>query len=164
MSITDDLLQNNRRWAAGFDKGGLSNRPAKRVAIVACMDARFLPSRVLGVEEGDAHIIRNAGGVITDDEIRSLAISQTVLGTREVVLIHHTDCGLEGSEAAIRGKLAEAAGAEPPWPVEAFSDVDESVRESIRRLRDSPFIPHKNVRGFVYDVETGLLREIESAR
>ncbi len=161
MSVTDELLENNRRWAESFDKRGLSNRPAKKVAIVACMDARFLPSRVVGVEEGDAHIIRNAGGVVTDDGIRSLAISQHLLGTEEIVLIHHTNCGLEGiGEEEIRAQLREAAGVDPPWRVEAFSDVDESVRESIRRITESPFILHKNVRGFVYDVEDGTLREV----
>jgi carbonic anhydrase len=162
MSVTDRLLENNRRWAAAFDKQGLSNRPAKKVAIVACMDARFLPSRVLGVEEGDAHIIRNAGGVVTDDGIRSLAISQHLLGTEEIILIHHTNCGLEGiGEEEIRAQLREAAGGvDPPWRVEAFSDVDESVRESIRRITGSPFIAHKSVRGFVYDVEDGSLREV----
>ena len=114
MSVTDELLENNRRWAESFDKRGLSNRPAKKVAIVACMDARFLPSRVLGVEEGDAHIIRNAGGVVTDDEIRSLAISQHLLGTEEIILIHHTNCGLEGiGEEEIRAQLREAAGRRP---------------------------------------------------
>jgi carbonic anhydrase len=164
MSVTDQLLENNRRWAAAFDKSGLSNRPAKKVAIVACMDARFLPSRVLGVEEGDAHIIRNAGGVVTDDEIRSLAISQHLLGTEEIVLVHHTNCGLEGiGEEEIRAQLRDAAGGvDPPWRVEAFGDVDDSVRESIRRITESPFIPHKNVRGFVYNVEDGLLREVEA--
>ena len=162
MSVTDELIDNNRRWAATFDKGGLSNRPAKKVAIVSCMDARFLPSRVLGIEEGDAHIIRNAGGVVTDDEIRSLAISQHLLGTEEIILIHHTNCGLEGiSEEEIRAQLREAAGGiDPPWRIEAFAQVDESVRESIRRVVESPFIPHKNVRGFVYDVEDGSLREV----
>ena len=161
MSTTDELIENNRRWAAQFDKQGLSNRPAKRVAIVSCMDARFLPSRVLGLEEGDAHIIRNAGGVITDDGIRSLAISQHLLGTREIVLIHHTDCGLEGvAEDDVKARLRAAAGVEPGWQVEAFTDVDESVRESIRRVHNSPFIAHKNVRGFVYDVEDGSLREV----
>ena len=164
MSVTDELLENNRRWAATFDKGDLSNRPRKKVAIVSCMDARFLPSRVLGIEEGDAHIIRNAGGVVTDDEIRSLAISQHLLGTEEIVLIHHTNCGLEGiGEDEIRAQLREAAGGvDPPWRIEAFADVDESVRESLRRITDSPFIPHKNVRGFVYQVEDGLLREVEA--
>ena len=163
MSVTDELLANNRRWAQDFDKHGLSNRPAKQVAIVSCMDARFLPSRVLGVEEGDAHIIRNAGGVVTDDEIRSLAISQHLLGTKEIILIHHTNCGLEGiAEEEIRAQLRDAAGGvDPPWRIEAFADVDESVRESIRRIMDSPFIPHKNVRGFVYDVEDGTLREVD---
>jgi carbonic anhydrase len=161
MSVTDDLVENNRRWAQGFDKSSLSNRPAKKVAILACMDARFLPSRVLGLEEGDAHIIRNAGGVVTDDEIRSLAISQHLLGTEEIILIHHTNCGLEGvSDEEIRAQLQEAAGVDPPWRIEAFASVDESVRESMRRILDSPFIAHKAVRGFVYDVETGLLREV----
>ncbi len=161
MSVTDELLENNRRWAAAFDKRGLSNRPRKKIAIVACMDARFLPSRVVGVEEGDAHIIRNAGGVVTDDTVRSLAISQHLLGTEEIILIHHTDCGLEGAgEEQVRARLRAAAGTEPGWRIEAFSDVDESVRESIRRIHASPFIAHKRVRGFVYDVETGLLREI----
>ena len=141
----------------------MSNRPAKEVAIVACMDARFLPSRVLGLEEGDAHIIRNAGGVVTDDEIRSLAISQHLLGTKEIVLIHHTNCGLEGiGEEEIRAQLRAAAGVDPPWRIEAFADVDGSVRESMRRINDSPFIPHKNVRGFVYDVEDGSLREVSA--
>ena len=163
MSVTDKLLENNRRWSATFDKQGLSNRPRKKVAIVACMDARFLPSRVLGVEEGDAHIIRNAGGVVTDDEIRSLAISQHLLGTEEIILIHHTNCGLEGiGEEEIRAQLREAAGIDPPWRIEAFTDVDGSVRESIRRIAESPFIPHKNVRGFVYDVDDGSLREVEA--
>jgi carbonic anhydrase len=116
---------------------------------------------MLGLEEGDAHVIRNAGGVVTDDQIRSLAISQHLLGTEEIVLIHHTNCGLEGvGEEEIRAQLREAAGVDPPWRVEAFSDVDESVRESIRRITESPFILHKNVRGFVYDGEEGTLREV----
>ncbi len=163
MSVTDQLLQNNRRWAERFDIPKLSSRPAKKLAVVSCMDARFLPSRVLGIEEGDAHIIRNAGGIVTDEEIRSLAISQHLLGTEEIVLIHHTDCGLEGiDEDEIRAQLREAAGVEPPWPIEAFANVDDSVRESIRRITQSPFIPHKNVRGFVYDVTDGSLREVEA--
>jgi len=163
MSVTDQLLQNNRRWAERFDVPKLSNRPGKKVAVVSCMDARFLPSRVLGIEEGDAHIIRNAGGVVTDGEIRSLAISQHMLGTEEIVLIHHTDCGLEGiDENEIRAGLRDAAGVEPPWSIEAFVSVDESVRESIHRITQSPFIPHKNVRGFVYDVTDGTLREVEA--
>ena len=162
MGITDRLLENNRRWAASFDKGGLPVAPAKKLAVVACMDSRFLPSRVLGIEEGEAHIIRNAGGVVTDDTVRSLAISQHVLGTEEIVLIHHTDCGLEKvTEEDFRARMREAAGAEPPWRVEAFERVDDSVRESIRRIAASPFIPHKNVRGFVYDVKDGTLREVE---
>ena len=162
MSITDEPLENNRRWAAAFDKRGLSNRPAKQVAIVACMDARFLPSRVLGVEEGDAHIIRNAGGVVTDDEIRSLAISQHLLGTEEVVLIHHTECGmLTFSDEEFAQRMEEATGERPPWPAHAFPDLDENVRASIRTIRESPFIPNKSsVRGFVYDVKTGSLSEV----
>jgi carbonic anhydrase len=163
MSVTDELLENNRRWAAAFKHGGLGNRPAKKVAVVACMDARFLPSRVLGLEEGDAHIIRNAGGVITEDAIRSLAISQQLLGTEVIVLIHHTNCGLEGvTDEEVKARLARAAGGvEPPWPIESFADVDASVRESMRRIRETPFIEHKHVRGFVYDVEDGSLREVE---
>ena len=161
MGIADRLLDNNRRWAEGFDKRGLPVAPAKKLAVVACMDSRFLPSHVLGIEEGDAHIIRNAGGVVTDDTIRSLAISQHVLGTQEIVLIHHTDCGLEKvTEEEFRARMREVAGAEPAWRLEAFERVDDSVRESIRRIAESPFIPHKNVRGFVYDVEDGTLREV----
>jgi carbonic anhydrase len=125
------------------------------------MDARLIPTRVLGLDEGDAHVIRNAGGVITDDQIRSLAISQNLLGTEEIVLIHHTDCGmLTFTDDQFKEQLREATGEEPDWSVEAFSDLDGNVRESIRRIIDSPFIPHKNVRGFVYDVTDGTLREV----
>src|SRR6185312_15908115 len=163
MSATDELVENSKRYGESFDKGDLPLPPAKKVAVVACMDARLIPTRVLGLEEGDAHIIRNAGGVVTDDEIRSLAISQHLLGTEEIILIHHTNCGLEGiGEEEIRAQLREAAGVDPPWRIEAFADVDESVRESLGRITDSPFIPHKNVRGFVYDVADGSLREVEA--
>jgi len=162
-SVTDRLLENNRRWAAGFDRGGLPVAPGKKLAVVACMDSRFLPSRVLGLEEGDAHIIRNAGGVVTDDTIRSLALSQHLLGTEEIVLVHHTDCGLEKvTDDEFRERMREFAGAQPPWRVEAFDDVDDSVRESIRRIVESPFIAHKNVRGFVFDVNHGTLREVDA--
>jgi carbonic anhydrase len=162
-SVTDQLLENNRRWAEGFDKGGLPVAPGKKLAVVACMDSRFLPSRVLGLEEGDAHIIRNAGGVVTDDTIRSLALSQHLLGTEEIVLIHHTDCGLEKvTDDEFRERMGEFAGALPPWRVEAFERVDDSVRESIRRIVESPFIAHKNVRGFVFDVDQGALREVDA--
>jgi carbonic anhydrase len=136
--------------------------PAKRVAIVACMDARLDPYRLLGLREGDAHVIRNAGGVITDDEIRSLAISQRLLGTEEIMLIHHTDCGmLMLNDDEFRRRLKDDTGVEPDWAAEAFSDLDEDVRRSIATIKASPFIPHKeHVRGFVYDVESGGLREV----
>jgi carbonic anhydrase len=161
MSVTDQLLENSKSYAEGFDKSDLPMPPGKKVAVVACMDARLIPTRVLGLDEGDAHVIRNAGGVITDDEIRSLAISQNLLGTEEIILIHHTDCGmLTFTDDAFRRKLRDQTGEEPSWSPEAFSDVDASVRESIRRINDSPFIPHKNVRGFVYDVGDGSLREV----
>ena len=162
MSVTDELLQNNERYAEGFDKADLPLAPAKGVAVVACMDARFHVSKVLGLEEGDAHIIRNAGGVVTDDEIRSLAISQHLVGTTEIVLIHHTGCGmLSFRDEEFRGRLEEATGERPEWSSEAFGDLDESVRQNIARIKDSPFIPNKDsVRGFVYEVETGKLREV----
>ena len=163
MSYTDDLLKNNEAYAAKFDKGGLPIPPAKKVAVVACMDARLNPSYVLGLEEGDAHVIRNAGGVITDDEIRSLAISQRLLGTEEIMLIHHTDCGmLTFTEEQFRDQIREETGLKPQWAAECFGDVADDVRQSIARIQASPFIPHKDaIRGFVYDVETGSLAEVE---
>ena len=162
MSATDELLRNAETYAAGFDKGDLPVPPARKVAVVACMDARLQPERVLGLGEGDAHVIRNAGGVITDDEIRSLAISQRLLGTEEIVLIHHTDCGmLTFTDEEFRRSLRDDVGVEPEWSAETFSDLDENVRESIARIRESPFIPRKDsVRGFVYDVHSGALREV----
>ena len=161
MSVTDKLLENSKSYAARFDRGGLPMPPGKKVAVVACMDARLIPTRVLGLDEGDAHVIRNAGGVITDDQIRSLAISQNLLGTEEIVLLHHTDCGmLTFTDEQFKQQLRETTGEEPSWSVEAFSGLDDSVRESIRRIKDSPFIPHKDVRGFVYDVADGTLREV----
>ncbi len=162
MSVTDQLLENAERYAEGFDKGDLPLPPGKGVAVVACMDARLNPYGILGLEEGDAHVIRNAGGVITDDEIRSLAISQHLLGTSEVVLIHHTDCGmLTFTDDQFADQLEQAAGERPGWSANTFADLDGDVRESIRRIEDSPFIPNKdNVRGFVYEVETGRLREV----
>lgn len=162
MSVTDQLLQNSRRYAEEFDKGDLP-LPPKKVAVVACMDARLIPTRVLGLDEGDAHVIRNAGGVVTDDEIRSLSISQHLLGTEEIVLIHHTDCGmLTFTDEQFKERLENESGVRPDWAPEAFSDLDGNVRESIRRIQDSPFIPRKNVRGFVYDVTDGSLREVEA--
>jgi carbonic anhydrase len=162
MSVTDELLANNERYAASFDKGDLPLRPAKKVAVVACMDARLHPYAILGLQEGDAHVIRNAGGVVTDDEIRSLAISQRLLGTEEIILIHHTDCGmLTFRDDEFKAQVQSDTGIKPEWAAEAFSDLDEDVRQSIARIKANPFIPHKDsVRGFVYEVETGRLREV----
>jgi carbonic anhydrase len=162
MSSTDELVANNERYAKGFDKGNLPLPPAKGVAVVACMDARLHVSKLLGLEEGDAHVIRNAGGVVTDDEIRSLSISQRLLGTTEIILIHHTDCGmLTFKDDDFRHQVEEDTGVRPEWAVETFSDLDEDVRQNIARIKASPFIPHKNgIRGFVYEVETGRLREV----
>ena len=162
MSVTDELLHNAEQYAASFDKGELPLPPAKQVAVVACMDARLIPTRVLGLEEGDAHVIRNAGGVVTDDEIRSLAISQRLLGTKEIILIHHTDCGmLTFTDDGFRRTIQDETGIKPEWPAEAFDDLEEDVRQSIARIEASPFVPRKdNVRGFVYDVHTGRLDEV----
>ena len=162
MSATDELLRNNETYARSFDKGDLPHIPAKHVAVVACMDARLNVYSVLGLEEGDAHLISNAGGVITDDEIRSLAISQRLLGTREIILIHHTDCGmLTFTDDELKRQIQEEVGIKPEFALESFSDLEEDVRQSIRRIKASPFIPHKeSVRGFVYEVETGRLREV----
>jgi carbonic anhydrase len=162
MSTTDDLLKNNEGFAQSFDRGDLPLPPAKGIAIVACMDARLNPHAILGLELGDAHVIRNAGGVITDDEIRSLAISQHLLGTGEIILMHHTDCGmLTFDDEQFASKLETEAGERPPWGARSFPDLDQDVRDSIRRIKESPFIPRKeSVRGFVYDVKTGALREV----
>ena len=162
MSTTDHLLRNAEEYAASFDKGELPLPPAKKVAVLACMDARLNPYGALGLQEGDAHVIRNAGGVVTDDEIRSLAISQRLLGTEEIILIHHTDCGmLTFTDDEFKKSIQDETGVKPEWAAEAFPDLDEDVRQSIARIRSSPFIPHKDaVRGFVYKVETGKLREV----
>ena len=161
MSVTDDLLGNNARYAQEF-RGQVPGQPALRLAVVACMDARINVEAVLGLRDGDAHIIRNAGGSVTDDEIRSLAISQRLLGTREIILIHHTGCGmLTFTDDEFRAELQKETGIRPPWAAEAFADLDADVRQSIARIKASPFIPHTgSVRGFVLDVETGLLREV----
>ena len=158
----DELLRNNKRYANSFDKGDLPMPPAKQIAIVTCMDARLSPYVMLGLSEGDAHVIRNAGGVITDDEIRSLMISQRLLGTREVMLIHHTDCGmLTFSGEELREQIQQEVGIKPHFPLETFADLEEDVRQSIKRIEASPFIPHKDsLRGFIYEVETGRLREV----
>ena len=162
MSATDDLIKNSEQYAEGFDKGDLPMPPAKKVAVLACMDARINPYGLLGLKEGDAHVIRNAGGVVTDGEIRSLAISQRLLGTDEVMLIHHTDCGmLTFQDDAFKRQIQDETGIKPEWAAESFDDLEEDVRQSIARIQASPFIPRKDsVRGFVYEVETGKLREV----
>lgn len=161
MSAIPALLENNLAYAKSF-AGPLPLPPAKRLAVVACMDARLHVSKVLGLDEGDAHIIRNAGGVVTDDEIRSLAISQRLLGTREIILIHHTDCGmLTFTDDAFKRSIQEETGIKPEWAAEAFSDVEEDVIQSANRIKASPFIPHTDsIRGFVFDVATGQLDEV----
>jgi len=161
MSATEEYLVNNGRYAETFS-GPLPLPPSRQVAVVACMDARLNVYAILGLKDGEAHVIRNAGGVVTDDEIRSLAISQRLLGTREIVLIHHTDCGmLTFSDDQFKRAIQDETGIKPTWSAEAFPDVDEDVRQSIRRIKASPFIPHKDaVRGFVFDVATGKLNEV----
>ena len=161
MTVTDDLLANNNRYAEGFS-GPLPLPPSKHVAVVACMDARLNVYGILGLQEGEAHVIRNAGGVITDDEIRSLTISQRLLGTQEIILIHHTDCGmLTSTDDDFKASIQQDTGIKPEWAAEAFPDLDEDVRQSINRIKASPFIPHKDsVRGFVFDVATGKLNEV----
>lgn len=162
MSVTDELLRNAESYAARFDQGDLPLAPARRLAIVACMDARLNLYALLGLGEGDAHVIRNAGGVVTDDAIRSLAISQRLLATEEIMLIHHTGCGmLTFSDDEFRRSVQQETGIKPAWTAEAFADLDENVRQSLARIHASPFIPRKErVRGFVYEVDTGRLREV----
>jgi carbonic anhydrase len=162
VSSTDELLANNESYAASFDKAGLPLPPARKVAVIACMDARLNVYGMLGLAEGDAHVIRNAGGVVTDDEIRSLAISQRLLGTQEIILIHHTDCGmLTFTDDAFKADIESDTGIRPSWAAEAFPDLDGDVRQSIARIKASPFVPNKDsVRGFVYEVESGRLREV----
>ena len=163
MTATDELLRNAEHYATTFDHGDLPLPPAKRVAVLACMDARLNPHALLGLQEGDAHVIRNAGGVVTNDEIRSLSISQRLLGTEEIILIHHTDCGmLTFDDDEFRRQVQAETGIKPEWAAEAFDDLEEDVRQSIARIKNSPFIPNKDsVRGFVYDVNTGRLREVD---
>jgi carbonic anhydrase len=162
MSVTDECLANNERYAAGFS-GPLPMPPAKNTAVVACMDARLNVYAILGLAEGESHVIRNAGGEITDDAIRSLAISQRLLGTREIILIHHTDCGmLTFTDDAFKASIQEETGIKPPWAAESFTDLDVDVRQSIARIKASPFVPYTDqVRGFVFDVATGRLREVD---
>ena len=162
MTTTDQLLENATAYADHFTKGALPLPPARKIAVLACMDARLNPYGILGLQEGDAHVIRNAGGVVTDDEIRSLAISQRLLGTEEIILIHHTDCGmLTFTDDDFKASVHEDTGIKPHWSAEAFGDLDTDVRQSIARINASPFIPRKDsVRGFVFDVRSGALREV----
>jgi carbonic anhydrase len=161
MSVTDELLENNARYAESFE-GPLPLPPAKHLAVVACMDARLNVYDILGLDEGESHVIRNAGGVVTDDEIRSLAISQRLLGTEEIILIHHTDCGmLTFTDDEFKKSIQDETGIKPEWAAESFPDLDEDVRQSINRIKASPFIPKTDsVRGFVFDVATGKLNEV----
>jgi len=161
VSHADQLIANNRVYASKFARGHLSHRPARPVAIVTCMDCRLDVHRVLGLEEGEVHVIRNAGGVVTEDVIRSLLISQRLLGTREVMVIHHTNCGmLSFSDDGLKRQIEADTGLRPPFALEAFPDLEGDVRQSIRRIEASPFVPRKQVRGFVYDVSTGRLSEV----
>ena len=161
MSITEELLRNNESYVKSFTKGDLPLPPAKGVAVLACMDARLDVHKILGLHEGEAHVIRNAGGVATDDAIRSLTISQRLLGTTEIILIHHTDCGmLTFKDDAFKAQVEEDTGLRPSWAAESFADPDADVRQSLDRINASPFIVHKKVRGFVYEVQTGRLHEV----
>lgn len=162
MTVTDQYLENNKKYAANF-QGPLPLPPKNQIAVLACMDARINVYAALGIQEGESHVIRNAGGVVTANEIRSLAISQRLLGTKEIILIHHTDCGmLTFSDDGFKKSIQEETGIKPEWAAEAFSDLDEDVRQSIARIKQSPFIPHTDqVRGFVFDVATGLLNEVK---
>lgn len=164
MSTTDSLLRNNESYARSFAKGDLPMPPAKRIAVLACMDARLDVHKILGLEEGDAHVIRNAGGVATDDAIRSLVISQRLLGTNEILLIHHTDCGmLTFKDDEVKAKIESEVGIRPAFALEAFDDPESDVKQSLARIQASPFIPDKSsVRGFVYDVRTGRLNEVRA--
>lgn len=161
MTVTDDYLARNAEYSSSF-KGPLPMPPSKHLAVVACMDARLDVYRLLGLNEGEAHVIRNAGGVVTDDVIRSLAISQRLLGTREIILIHHTDCGmLTFNDDDFKRGIQDETGVKPPWAAEAFPDLAEDVRQSLRRIENSPFVTkHESVRGFVFDVASGKLEEI----
>jgi len=162
MAITDELLRRNAAYADSFTKGDLGMPPAGKLAVLACMDARLDVHKILGLEEGQAHVIRNAGGVVTDDAIRSIVISQRLLGTEEIILIHHTDCGmLTFADDQVKAQIQADTGIRPPFALEAFGDLEEDVRQSIARIQASPFVPRKDqVRGFVYDVRTGRLTEV----
>ncbi|MGH9172479.1 MAG: beta-class carbonic anhydrase [Acidimicrobiales bacterium] len=161
MRTTEELLANNARHVAELDRADRVMSPTTKVAVLACMDARLDPARALGLQAGDAHVIRNAGGVASEDAVRSLVISQRLLGTDEIILIHHTDCGmLTFTDEAVGEQILADTGVRPAFALEAFSDVEDDVRQTAARIRESPFVPHKNIRGFVYEVDTGTLREV----
>ena len=162
MTVTDELLASNDAYAAGFDKGDLPLPPGRKVAVLACMDARLDPAKALGLDEGDAHVIRNAGGVVSEDALRSLVISQRLLGTEAIVLLHHTDCGmLTFADDDVKAAIEADTGIRPSFALEAFGDLADDVRQSIARIQASPFVPRKDdIRGFVYDVKTGRLDEV----
>jgi carbonic anhydrase len=161
-TLPDSLLDNNAAYVSTFDNGTLPRAPARKLAVLACMDARLDPAKVLGLNEGDAHVIRNAGGVVSDDALRSLAISQNLLGTEEIILIHHTDCGmLTFTDDEFAQKLEDETGHRPEWRAHAFADLEQNVRDSIDKVRNSPFVPRTDsIKGYVYEVETGRLREV----
>ncbi len=161
MSATEDLIANNAGYVATFSKGSLPLPPAKKMAVLACMDARLDPAKALGLQEGDAHVIRNAGGVASDDALRSIIISQRLLGTEEIVLVHHTDCGMETfHDDQVKDKILAETGLRPSFALEAFPDAVADVKQTAARIKANPFVVHKNIRGFVYEVETGKLREV----
>ena len=162
MTITDQYLENNKKYAANF-QGPRPLPPKNQIAVLACMDARINVHAALGIQEGESHVIRNAGGVVTDDEIRSLAISQRLLGTKEIILIHHTDCGmLTFTDDGFKKSIQDEIGIKPEWAAESFTDLEVDVKQSIARIKQSPFIPHTDsVRGFIFDVATGLLNEVK---
>lgn len=162
MSVIDELVQSNEDYVASFDKGDLPLPPGRKVAVLACMDARLDPAKALGLQEGDAHVIRNAGGVASEDAIRSLVISQRLLGTEAIVLIHHTDCGMVTfDDQTVKDQILADTGIRPTFSLEAFPDAEEDVRQTVSRIKASPFVPLKeDIRGFVYEVESGKLREV----
>jgi len=161
-TLTDTLLDNNAAYVSTFDKANLPLPPARKLAVLACMDARLDPAKLLGLQEGDAHVIRNAGGVVTDDALRSLAISQNLLGTEEIILIHHTGCGmLTFTDDEFAQKLEDETGERPDWRAHAFDDLEQNVKNSIDKIKTSPFVPHTDkITGYVYEIETGRLREV----
>src|SRR3982074_3174755 len=163
MSVPDQLIDNNRQYADSFEKGDLPMPPARKLAVLACMDARLDVHKILGLNEGDAHIIRNAGGVATDDAIRSLVISQRLLGTKEIVLVHHTDCGmLTFTDDEVKGQIQSETGIRPHFALESFKNLEDDVQQSIARIKASPFIPNKSSGGgFIYEVKSGQLNEVK---